>query len=104
MSLIERFVMLGFRRTWITLGETKTLLRRMREYMQCWYAGAQLPDLPKRMKKQLYPVVMWAAFMVSIKQPSMFVTGVLLVIPAGLITVYWLVVRMVALASRWIGA
>ncbi len=104
MSLMERFVMLGLRRAWITLGETKTLLRLMREFAQCWHSGAQLPDLPKRMNKQLFPVAIWAGFMVSIKQPSMFVAGVLLILPAGLITLYWLAVRVTSLASRWIGA
>lgn len=104
MTLLERFAMLGLRRTWITLSETKTLLRLMREFSHCWHSGAQLPDLSKRMKKQLYPVVLWAAYLASIKQPSMFVAGVLLVVPACMITFYWLTLRLSALVMRWIGA
>jgi hypothetical protein len=104
MTFLERIVLLGKRRAWLTGFDTRTLLRCMRQYEQSWNSGAVLPDLPKRMKQRLFPLSIWAGLMVSLRDPSFFAAGVLLIVPGILITVYWLCLRLFNFVSRWMGA
>lgn len=104
LTFLERVTMLGVRRAWISAADGRVLIRRMRRYEQSWNAGAQLPDIPKRMKQRFFPVSVWAGFMVRMRDPSVFAAGVILIPPATVITLYWLAVRLTALATRWMGA
>lgn len=102
-TLLARIVMLCIRRAWISFGAGKELLRRMNSYEECWHSGAALPTLPKMLRRQMLPAAIWAAFLVCLKQPSVFALGVFLFVPAALITCYWLALRLASLALPWIG-
>jgi hypothetical protein len=82
MGLFDRIIMWRYRSGAITLREVKVLLRTMRSYMQAYNEGNALPELPRFMARQFRTIWIWAAFRVSVEQPTFFALGVLLSLPA----------------------
>jgi hypothetical protein len=82
MGLFEKIIMWRYRSDAITLRDVKVLFRTMNLYKQARINGSAMPDLPNALKRRLRTMWIWAAFRVSVEQPTHFALGVVLSIPA----------------------
>lgn len=82
MGLFEKIIMWRYRTEAISLRDVKVLLRSMNLYKQARIDGSAMPELPNALTRRLRTMWIWAAFRVSIEQPTYFALGVLLSIPA----------------------
>ena len=82
MGLFEKITMWRYRSDAITLRDVKVLFRSMNLYKQARINGSAMPDLPNAQKRRLRTMWIWAAFRVSIEQPTHFALGLVLSLPA----------------------
>jgi hypothetical protein len=95
MGLFEKIIMWRYRTQAISLRDVKVLFRAMHMYKQALIDGTAMPDLPTALTRRLRTMWIWAAFRVSVEQPTHFALGVVLSIPALGFLIYQFVIFIV---------
>jgi len=85
--------------------QVRALLRLMRAYAAAWLNVEPLPVPPRWVTRPGLPLVLWAAWRVSFENPTLFVIGMIALVPAIPMLFYtvgrvcWRLVRLALLGG-----
>jgi hypothetical protein len=97
MTLFDRILLWRYGAGALTRREVGVLRITMRSYAQAFKVGDELPELPRYLRRQLRTLWIWSAHRLFLEQPTHFVWGLILAIPALVVIGYKLVIGSVHL-------
>lgn len=66
----------------LTSSQVRGLIRLMRAYEGAWHSGNELPLPARWVTRPGVPLMVWAAWRVSVESPGLFMFGAIALVPA----------------------